>query len=103
MAYMEDEGLLHPKQQQQDEPKQPSQGPEEEQAAEEKKLDIEEFAYDLTRAAREGKLDPVVGRDTEIARVIENVGQVILDRPKFSYCHFRLLFSGRRNFASTSA
>ena len=75
LAYMEDEGLLHPKQQQQDEPKQPSQGPEEEQAAEEKKLDIEEFAYDLTRAAREGKLDPVVGRDTEIARVIEILGR----------------------------
>ena len=77
LAYMEDEGLLHPQQQEtqdQEDPKQPSQGPEEE-PAEEKKLDIEEFAYDLTRAAREGKLDPVVGRDTEIARVIEILGR----------------------------
>ncbi len=75
LAYMEDEGLLRPQQQQEEEPKQPSQGPEVEQPAEEKKLDIEEFAYDLTRAAREGKLDPVVGRDTEIARVIEILGR----------------------------
>ena len=77
LAYMEDEGLLRPQQQEtqdQEDPKQPSQGPEEE-PAEEKKLDIEEFAYDLTRAAREGKLDPVVGRDTEIARVIEILGR----------------------------
>ena len=57
LAFMEDEGLLRPKQAPQEQ--QPSQGPEEE--PEEKKLDIEEFAYDLTLAAREGKLDPVVG------------------------------------------
>ena len=73
LAYMEDEGLLHPHQQQEETPKQPSLGPDEE--PEEKKLDIEEYAYDLTRAAREGKLDPVVGRDTEIARVIEILGR----------------------------
>ena len=71
LAFMEDEGLLRPKQEPKEE--QPSQGPDEE--AEEKKLDIEEFAYDLTRAAREGKLDPVVGRDNEISRVIEILGR----------------------------
>ena len=76
LAYFEDEGLLRPKGQDNNAPadRQPSQGPEEE-PAEEKKLDIEEFAYDLTRAAREGKLDPVVGRDQEIARVIEILGR----------------------------
>ncbi|MBQ8022550.1 MAG: ATP-dependent Clp protease ATP-binding subunit [Bacteroidales bacterium] len=41
----------------------------------EKKDELDEFAYDLTKAAREGKLDPVVGRDTEISRVIEILGR----------------------------
>ena len=41
----------------------------------EKKDELEEFGYDLTRAAREGKLDPVVGRETEISRVIEILGR----------------------------
>jgi ATP-dependent Clp protease ATP-binding subunit ClpC len=72
LAFMEDEGLLRPKQEEPRE-EQPTQGPDEEPA--EKKLDIEEFAYDLTRAAREGKLDPVVGRDSEISRVIEILGR----------------------------
>jgi len=72
LAYMEDEGMLQQKQAPQQE-QQPSQGPEEE--PEEKKLDIEEFAFDITKAAREGKLDPVVGRDTEISRVIEILGR----------------------------
>jgi len=35
----------------------------------------EEFGYDLTKAAAEGKLDPVVGRETEISRVIEILGR----------------------------
>ncbi len=36
---------------------------------------LEDFGYDLTKAAAEGKLDPVVGRDKEIARVIEILGR----------------------------
>lgn len=36
---------------------------------------IEDFGTDLTKAASEGKLDPVVGRDSEIARVIEILGR----------------------------
>ena len=40
-----------------------------------KKDELDEFAYDLTKAAREGKLDPVVGRETEISRVIEILGR----------------------------
>ncbi len=72
LAFMENEGMLQqPGQPRREE--QPSQGPDEE--PEEKKLDIEEFAYDLTAAARDGKLDPVVGRDTEISRVIEILGR----------------------------
>lgn len=34
-----------------------------------------EFGTDLTRAAAEGRLDPVVGRDKEISRVIEILGR----------------------------
>lgn len=40
-----------------------------------KSLAIDEFGYDITQAARDGKLDPVVGRDTEIMRVIEILGR----------------------------
>ena len=36
---------------------------------------IAEFGYDLTEAARSGKLDPVVGRENEIARVVEILGR----------------------------
>ncbi|MBO4340110.1 MAG: ATP-dependent Clp protease ATP-binding subunit [Bacteroidales bacterium] len=74
LAYFEDEGLLRPAGENPSPEPQPYQGQEEAPSGE-KKLDIEEFAYDLTRAAREGKLDPVVGRDTEIARVIEILGR----------------------------
>ena len=36
---------------------------------------LEEFGYDITQAAREGKLDPLVGRETEIQRVIQILGR----------------------------
>ena len=32
---------------------------------------LEKFGVDLTNRAREGKLDPVIGRDQEIRRVIQ--------------------------------
>ena len=73
LAFMEDEGLLRPEGV--EEPKPDSQPVQGEEEPADKKLDIEEFAYDLTQAAREGKLDPVVGRDMEIARVIEILGR----------------------------
>ena len=38
---------------------------------EENKKTLEKFGQDLTAKAREGKLDPVIGRDEEIRRVIE--------------------------------
>ncbi len=37
--------------------------------------DLSEFGIDLTKAAVDGKLDPVVGRDEEISRVIEILGR----------------------------
>ena len=36
---------------------------------------LEEFGYDITQAAREGKLDPLVGREDEIMRVIQILGR----------------------------
>ncbi len=36
---------------------------------------LEEFGYDLTKAAAEGRLDPVVGREDEIERVIQILGR----------------------------
>ncbi len=38
---------------------------------EENKKTLEKFGQDLTAKAKEGKLDPVIGRDEEIRRVIE--------------------------------
>ncbi len=72
IAFLEDEGLLRPKEEER--PQQPYQGPDDEPEAD-KKLDIEEFSFDITQAARDGKLDPVVGRDNEISRVIEILGR----------------------------
>jgi len=76
LAYMESEGMLRlPGQDRQ--PAQADADNADEEAGTGKKdgVDMEEFGYDLTKAAREGKLDPVVGRDTEIARVIEILGR----------------------------
>jgi ATP-dependent Clp protease ATP-binding subunit ClpC len=36
---------------------------------------LKEFGYDITQAAREGKLDPLVGREDEIQRVIQILGR----------------------------
>ena len=36
---------------------------------------LAEFGYDITEAAREGKLDPLVGREDEISRVIQILGR----------------------------
>ena len=49
---------------------------EEEQKDDEKDVSaLEEFGYDITKAAREGKLDPLVGREDEIQRVIQILGR----------------------------
>ncbi len=44
---------------------------------------LERFTKDLTALARQGKLDPVIGRDEEIRRVV----QVLSRRPKQPSAH----------------
>ena len=41
------------------------------QPSEEGKSALEQYGVDLTLRAREGKLDPVIGRDEEIRRVLQ--------------------------------
>jgi ATP-dependent Clp protease ATP-binding subunit ClpC len=42
---------------------------------------LEKYSRDLTTAAREGKLDPVIGRDTEILRVIQILSRRTKNNP----------------------
>jgi len=42
---------------------------------------LERFSRDLTKLAREGKLDPVIGRDTEILRVIQILSRRTKNNP----------------------
>lgn len=42
---------------------------------------LEKFGIDLTAAAREGRLDPVIGRDTEIRRVIQVLSRRTKNNP----------------------
>jgi len=42
---------------------------------------LERFSRDLTQLAREGKLDPVIGRDTEILRVIQILSRRTKNNP----------------------
>lgn len=74
LSYMRDEGMLENDSSQEEE----SQNDDQQRSNPESKPDksvIEDFGFDLTKAAAEGKLDPVVGRETEIARVIEILGR----------------------------
>ena len=48
---------------------------EEEEQKEPKQSPLEEFGYDITKAAADGKLDPLVGREDEIQRVIQILGR----------------------------
>lgn len=47
----------------------------EQPAASKETSPLEEFGYDITQAAREGRLDPLVGREDEIMRVIQILGR----------------------------
>ena len=42
---------------------------------------LEKFSHDLTKLAREGKLDPVIGRDTEIMRLIQILSRRTKNNP----------------------
>jgi ATP-dependent Clp protease ATP-binding subunit ClpC len=50
-------------------------------AAETKYRMLERFSRDLTQLAREGKLDPVIGRDAEILRVIQVLSRRTKNNP----------------------
>lgn len=42
---------------------------------------LDEFGKDITQLAREGKLDPVIGRDDEIERVMQILGRRVKNNP----------------------
>ena len=79
LSHMRDEGMLSPTRDQarKDDEGDAQDGPdaESQEGQPSGKIKIEDFGIDLTKAAAEGKLDPVVGRETEIARVIEILGR----------------------------
>ncbi len=51
------------------------------QAAEERYQPLDKFGRDVTQLAREGKLDPVIGRDDEIRRVIQVLSRRTKNNP----------------------
>lgn len=75
LTYMEKNGLLATDSGQSDDGEEISDGGTEAAGKEQETDIISEFGIDLTKAAAEGKLDPVVGRDKEISRVIEILGR----------------------------
>lgn len=74
LSYMRDEGMLGKDPEQEDDKSEDDRQETNQESKPEKSV-IEDFGFDLTKAAAEGKLDPVVGRETEIARVIEILGR----------------------------
>lgn len=74
LSYMRDKGMLGKDPEQEDDKSEDDQQETNQESKPEKSV-IEDFGFDLTKAAAEGKLDPVVGRETEIARVIEILGR----------------------------
>ena len=74
LSYMRDEGMLGKDPEQEDDKSEDDQQETNQESKPEKSV-IEDFGFDLTKAAAEGKLDPVVGRETEIARVKEILGR----------------------------
>jgi ATP-dependent Clp protease ATP-binding subunit ClpB len=51
------------------------------QAAEERYQPLEKFGRDVTQLARDGKLDPVIGRDDEIRRVMQVLSRRTKNNP----------------------
>src|SRR6516162_10078626 len=51
------------------------------QAQEEEQRPLERFGRDLTESAEQGKLDPVIGRDEEIRRVIQVLSRRTKNNP----------------------
>lgn len=75
LSYLEKNGLLRPRQDTGDDGDDLGADNGEQETRMTDKEDLADFGTDLTKAARDGKLDPVVGRDDEIARVIEILGR----------------------------
>ena len=77
LSYMRDEGMLNKDAGMEEEAKGEDELRQQDTAQELKpeKSVIEDFGFDLTKAAAEGRLDPVVGRELEISRVIEILGR----------------------------
>src|SRR5581483_1632938 len=42
---------------------------------------LEKYSHDLTQAARDGKLDPVIGRDDEVRRVMQILNRRTKNNP----------------------
>ncbi|MGA1601106.1 MAG: ATP-dependent Clp protease ATP-binding subunit [Prochlorothrix sp.] len=62
----------------------PNMGPESERSGRDRRSKtkaIQEYGINLTDLAREGKLDPVVGRSTEIERVVQILGRRTKNNP----------------------
>ena len=100
VAWMGENGFL-PKMERpknQERPQEPTQGQPEEEAEPQQGEDaMEGFSFDLTKAAREGKLDPVIGREQEIARVIEILGRRKKNNPMLIGAGSRKERNRRRN------
>ncbi len=75
LSYMREQGMLNDTPEREEESKSEEEQQDNSQEPKPGKSVIEDFGFDLTKAAAEGKLDPVVGRETEIARVIEILGR----------------------------
>ena len=52
---------------------------------------LEKFGLDLTKQARDGKLDPVIGRDAEIRRVVQVLSRRTLQDKRLQ--NHRLIYS----------
>jgi ATP-dependent Clp protease ATP-binding subunit ClpB len=75
------------------------------QGAEEKYESLSKYARDLTQAARDGKLDPVIGRDEEIRRAIQILSRRSKNNPVLSECcpsHGYLCAMGTNIYCLTS-
>lgn len=75
VAYLDKNGMLSPAVQQNDDGDDVDDTPVTEATSHAGATELDDFGTDLTKAAAEGKLDPVVGRDVEVSRVIEILGR----------------------------
>ena len=77
-AHMRSKGMLKPRRHEEPAPAKEEEGETTQPAGEtpqQQRLTISDYGYDLTDAALSGRLDPVVGRETEISRVVEILGR----------------------------